>query len=88
MIKNIFYLLITILILVFFLLVIKKYLSEKHIKKINISRTNINENLLSKSSDLPVLKNDTNEIIEFNNGFNANGNNREKRSFWELLKRK
>ncbi|MDA9623673.1 hypothetical protein N9S62_00135 [Pelagibacteraceae bacterium] len=88
MIKNIFYLLITILILIFFLFVIQEYLSEKHIKKININRANINENLFSKSSDLPILKNDTNNIIEFNNGFNANVNNREKRSFWELLKRK
>ena len=88
MIKNIFYLLITILILVFFLFVIKEYLSEKHIKKININRANITANLLSRSSDLPILKNDTNDIIEYNNGFNMNENNREKRSFWKLLKRK
>ena len=88
MIKNIFYLLITILILVFFLFVIKEYLSEKHIKKININRANINENLFLMSSDLPLLKNDTNDIIEFNNGFNTNENNRQKRSFWELFKRK
>ena len=88
MIKNIFYLLITILILVFFLFVIQEYLSEKHIKKININRANITANLLSRSSDLPILKNDTNDIIEYNNGFNMNENNREKRSFWKLLKRK
>ena len=88
MIKNIFYLLITILILVFFLFVIKEYLSEKHIKKININRANITANLLSRSSDLPILKNDTNDIIKYNNGFNMNENNREKRSFWKLLKRK
>ena len=88
MIKNIFYLLITILILFFFLFVIQEYLSEKHIKKININRANINENLLSRSLDLPILKNDTNDIIEFNNGFSTNKNDREKRSFWKLLKRK
>ena len=88
MIKNIFYLLITILILIFFLFVIQEYLSEKHIKKININRANITANLLSRSSDLPILKNDTNDIIEYNNGFNMNENNREKRSFWKLLKRK
>ena len=88
MAKNIFYLLITILILVFFLFVIQEYLSEKHIKKININRANITANLLSRSSDLPILKNDTNDIIEYNNGFNMNENNREKRSFWKLLKRK
>ena len=88
MIKNIFYLLITILILFFFLFVTQEYLSEKHIKKININRANITANLLSRSSDLPILKNDTNDIIEYNNGFNMNENNREKRSFWKLLKRK
>ena len=88
MIKNIFYILITILILVFFLFVIQEYLSEKHIKKININIANITANLLSRSSDLPILKNDTNDIIKYNNGFNMNENNREKRSFWKLLKRK
>ena len=88
MIKNIFYLLITILILFFFLFVTQEYLSEIHIKKININRANITANLLSRSSDLPILKNDTNDIIEYNNGFNMNENNREKRSFWKLLKRK
>ena len=88
MIKNIFYLLITILILFFFLFVTQEYLSEKHIKKININRANITANLLSRSSDLPFLKNDTNDVIEFNNGFNTNENNRQKRSFWELFKRK
>ena len=88
MIKNIFYLLITVLILVFFILVVQEYLSEKHIKKININRANINQNLLINTTDLPILKNDTNDIIEFNNSLNTNENNREKRSFWELLKRK
>ena len=88
MIKNIFYLLITVLILVFFILVVQEYLSEKHIKKININRANINQNLLINTTDLPILKNDTNDIIEFNNSLNTNENNREKRSFWELLNRK
>lgn len=88
MIKNIFYLLITVLILVFFILVVKEYLSEKHIKKININRANISQNLLINTTDLPILKNDTNDIIEFNNSLNTNENNREKRSFWELLNRK
>ena len=40
-----------------------------------------------KISDLPVLLNDTNNIIEFNNSLEENTNEK-KRSFWDLLKYK
>ncbi len=41
---------------------------------------------ISISSNLPVLKNDTNNVIEFNDGFSSEINNDKPRSFWNLLK--
>ena len=39
-----------------------------------------------KSSKLPILKNDTNNVIEFNDGFSNEIKNDKPRSFWNLLK--
>ena len=39
-----------------------------------------------KISDLPILENDTNNVIEFNDGFSDAIKNDKPRSFWNLLK--
>ena len=56
------------------------------LKKIHSNRTNIAENLDNKSLSLPFLSNDTNNVIEFNSGFNSE--NKSKRNFWDLIKKK
>lgn len=43
-------------------------------------------NLLEKTANLTVLPNDTNNVIEYNSGFNLNKKKKEKRSFWKLIK--
>ena len=60
------------------------YFSEKNISSTNNNNFNINNELDKKISDLRVLKNDTNNVIEFNNGFN-NNNTKPKRKFWDLM---
>ena len=75
-----------ILTILFFYLVSIYYLSEANIKKINLNRSNVKENLAEKSNNLPFLPNDTNNVIEFNSGFNLE--NKTKRSFWDLIKKK
>jgi len=87
MIKNILSFLIILFIFSFLYFVLNEYFSEKFIKKISTNRSNINLNLVD-NSNLLVLENDTNNVIEFNNGFNTIENDREKRSFWKLIKRK
>ena len=77
-----------IIIIIFFFNIYIYYSSNKNIKNINQNRSNINDNLKNKVSELPVLKNDTNNVIEFNSSFSEEINNNEQRSFWNLLKSK
>ena len=37
-------------------------------------------------SNIPVLSNDTDQVIEFNTGFNQEIENKKSRNFWKLLK--
>ncbi len=69
----------------FVFLIFKYYSSNENLKEKNFNRQNIDEILKEKISDLPVLQNDTNNIIEFNNSIEDNISDK-KRSFWDLLK--
>ena len=82
-IVNIFLFLI---IIVFIFSVFRYYSLNIHINANNSKRPNIEQILNSKINDLPVLLNDTENVIEFNNSFNREINNEKNRSFWELLK--
>ena len=78
-----------ILLIIFFLYGIYEYYSSsKNITLKKYNRTNIEQILKEKISDLPVLANDTNNVIEFNNSIENRSNNEKNRSFWELLKNK
>jgi len=84
------YRIINILMLFFLILFIfstfKYYLSNTNIKTTNFNRTNMEEILKKKKLDLPVLPNNTNNTIEFNDSFNKEIKEDETRSFWDLLK--
>ena len=80
---NIFFLF---LVLIFFLSTYKFYSSKKNIEAKNLIRNNINDIINTKISNLPILSNDTNNVIEFNDGFSNKIKNDKKRSFWNLLK--
>tara|TARA_X000001036_G_C20538818_1_gene749374 strand:- start:481 stop:741 length:261 start_codon:yes stop_codon:yes gene_type:complete len=86
MFNNLVKLLIFIFILSFFITVFNFYFSEKNINLLKKNRNNIEIKLSENISNLPVLENDTNYIIEFNSGFNNTNKNSFKRNFWELLK--
>ena len=74
------------LVLIFFGSTYKYYSSNKNIKVKEFNRNNIDEIINNKISNLPVLKNDTNNVIEFNDGFSNEIKNDKPRSFWNLLK--
>ena len=58
-----------ILVSIFFLLTFKYYSSQKNIETRDFNRNNIDEIINMKISNLPILKNDTNNVIQFNDGF-------------------
>ena len=75
-----------VLIIIFFGSAFKYYSSNKNIKNKEFNRNNIDQILIDKISNLPILKNDTNNVIEFNDGFSNEIKNDKPRSFWNLLK--
>ena len=75
-----------ILIFSYLLSIYKYYSSTKNIEFKNFNRTNVDEILKEKITQLPVLINDTDNVIEFNNSLENELNNEKKRSFWNLLK--
>ena len=82
---NLFFLFV---VLIFFYNIFNYYSSDKNIKNINIKRSNIDIILKNNTSNLTVLDNDTNNVVEFNTSFSEEINNNEPRSFWNLLKSK
>ena len=75
-----------ILIIIFFGSTYKYYSSYKNIKNKEFNRNNIDQILNDKISNLPILMNDTDNVIEFNDGFSNEIKNDKPRSFWNLLK--
>jgi hypothetical protein len=80
---NIFFLLI---ILFFAWSTFKYYSSSKNIKIKDFNRNNINQIINNKMSNIPTLKSDTNNVIEFNNSITNEVIKDKPRSFWKLLK--
>ena len=50
------------------------------------NRSNVDQIINEKISNLPILKNDTDKVIEFNDGFSNEIKNDKPRSFWNLIK--
>ena len=66
---------------------LKYYSSNINISNKNFIRSNIDQILKEKVSDLPILSNDTDTVIEFNNSIENEISDDKKRSFWNLLKK-
>ena len=82
---NIFMIVLTIF---FIFITFRYYLSNKNISNKDYNRVNIDEILKEKLENLPVLKSDTSNVIEFNNSLENKINDNKKRSFWDLLRNK
>ena len=86
--RKIINILLFILIISFLFFTLRFYVSNKNIKDKSFNRVNIDQILKEKIKDLPVIENDTNSVIEFNNSLENETSNEKKRSFWDLLKTK
>ena len=86
MFKEIYKVVYFIIILSFVYLLIAIYFSEENIKKIKKNRVNIKNSFKDYLSNLPILENDTNDVITYNSSEFLEKKIK-KRKFWELLKK-
>jgi len=84
MLKEIKYLIFIIIIGLFLFFTGKYYFSDENIKKSYRSYKNIDEKIKVYSKDLPILENDTQDIIEYVK--QTNKKKKKKFNFWKLLK--
>ena len=83
MFKELKYVLYEIVIFVFIFLTGKFYFSDENEKNYYRSFNNINKKINTYSSNLPLLKNDTDNIIEYVE--NKVSKDKKKYRFWKLL---
>jgi len=83
MIKELKYLFFILIIFLFFFLTLKYYFSNDNKKKSYRSLNNLNKKIYVYTKNLPLLKNDTDNIVEYVE--NTGINNKKKYNFWKLL---
>ena len=85
MIKEIKYLFYLAVLAIFIFLVINYYFSDYYEKKSNRKISNFLDKFNSKNIDLPLIKSDTKNIIEYKNNSDQIINTKQ-RKFWDLIK--
>ena len=83
MLKEIKYLIFIIIIGLFLFFTGKHYFSDENIKKSYRAYKNIDKKIKVYSKDLPILENDTQDIIEYVK--QTNKKKKKKFNFWKLL---
>ena len=83
MLKEIKYLIFIVIISLFLFFTGKYYFSDENIKKSYRAYKNIDEKIKVYSKDLPILENDTQDIIEYVK--QTNKKKKKKFNFWKLL---
>ena len=81
-IKNIFYLT---SFFIFIILITRFYFSDQNIREIKKSRSFYSVKLNNNTHNLPLLKNDTNNIIEYLNDVEIYKKKIKKFTFWDLI---
>ena len=84
MLKEIKYFIFFLVIFLFIFFSIKYYISDENIKKNFRNLSLIDKNITFYESKLPIISNDTNDIVKYLN--NDESTNKKKYSFWNLLK--
>jgi len=83
MLKEIKYLIFIVIIILFIFLISRYYFSDDNKKNSYRSLNNIEKKIDIFAEKLPVLENDTKNIIEYVE--NSNSNKKKKFNFWKLL---
>tara|TARA_B100001245_G_C22798391_1_gene384890 strand:+ start:480 stop:740 length:261 start_codon:yes stop_codon:yes gene_type:complete len=74
-------------IFLFLIFVIKYYFTNQTSNILKITNIDYQLKLKKKILNLPYLKSDTENIIDFDNTVNNLDNEKKKRKFWDLLKK-
>ena len=85
MVKEIRYLFYLVVLSIFIFLVINYYFSDYYEKKSNRKISNFLDNFNSKNIDLPLIKSNTKNIIEYKINSDQMINTKQ-RKFWDLIK--
>tara|TARA_B100001765_G_C19435187_1_gene307438 strand:- start:259 stop:516 length:258 start_codon:yes stop_codon:yes gene_type:complete len=85
MIKELRYIFYLLSIFFFIFFVLKFYLSENNIKKTNITILEYQSKLDKKVDNLPIIENDTNNIIDYKKEIEE-FKNKKQRKYWILIK--
>ena len=83
MLKELKYLLHLLTIFIFFFILLKFYLSDSYEKKLYRSLNNYDEVIKKYSKNLPLLENDTQNVIEYVD--NKTDKSKKKYKFWKLI---
>ena len=83
MLKEIKYLIFIFIILLFLFFTGRYYFSDENIKKSYRSQKNIEEKIKVYAKNLPILENDTNDVIEYVK--QTDKKKKKKFNFWKLL---
>ncbi len=83
MLKEIKYLIFIVIILLFLFFTGRYYFSDENIKKSYRSQKNIDEKIKVYAKNLPILENDTNDVIEYVK--QTDKEKKKKFNFWKLL---
>ena len=81
--KEVKYLIFIVVISSFIFFTVKYYFSDENVKKSYRSYNSIDERIKIYSLKLPILENDTNDVIEYVN--HTNKKKKKKFNFWKLL---
>ena len=81
--KEVKYVIFIVVISSFILFTVKYYFSDENVKKSYRSYNSIDERIKIYSLKLPILENDTNDVIEYVN--QTNKKKKKKFNFWNLL---
>ena len=71
---------------IFIILTTRFYFSDQNIKETNKSRAFYSVKLNNNTQNLPLLKNDTNNIIEYINDIEIYKKKKKKYTFWDLIR--
>ena len=73
--------------LLFIILITNFYFSDKNIVATNKSRSSYSVEMNSNTINIPLLKNDTNNIIEYRSDIEDYKKGKKKYKFWDLIKK-